>query len=76
MSAKVEIKDYDYRRGAIEVTDSRSGMMRCSHCGNTWMSNLRSRPGKYPVYYRGCWTCSNCGANTKSKWLAPDDDPA
>jgi hypothetical protein len=67
-------KDYDYRRGAIEVTNSSTGMMRCSHCGSTWMSNLRSRPGKGPIYYRGCWTCHVCGANTKSQWQPPDAD--
>ena len=55
------LKNYEYRRGSIEVLDSSSGAMRCRECGATWLANLRGG-GKY---YRGSWTCFNCGASSK-----------
>jgi hypothetical protein len=57
-------KSYDYRRGAIGVLDGARGLMRCSHCGAEWLSNLKHGGG----YHRGSWTCYHCGANTKSRW--------
>lgn len=59
----VNEREYEYRRGAIEVLDSRTGHMRCSVCGADWWSSLK-HGGRY---YRGSWTCYSCGANTKSK---------
>lgn len=56
------VRDYEYRRGHIEVTNA-SGGMRCRECGAVWMSNLRQ--GGF--YCRGAWTCHNCGANSKGK---------
>lgn len=56
-------KNYDYRRGAIEVVDSGSGAFRCAACGAVWGAMLKGG-GKY---HRGCWTCHNCGANSKTK---------
>ncbi len=54
-------KDYEYRRGSIEVVDSRTGGMRCRECGSVWWSSLRHGGG----YHRGSWTCHDCGANSK-----------
>ena len=57
-------KPYDYRRGAIEMVDASTGLMRCSHCGASWMANTKPGGGTY----RGTWTCRDCGANTKSRY--------
>jgi hypothetical protein len=54
-------KDYDYRRGHIEVTNNSTGGMRCRNCGIEWVSSLRG--GGH--YYRGSWTCHHCGANSR-----------
>jgi hypothetical protein len=62
MNATTE-KDYEYRRGSIEVVSRNSGHMRCRTCGAEWVSNIR--PHSNGQYYRGSWTCSNCGANGK-----------
>jgi hypothetical protein len=58
-----DVRDYEYRRGHIEVITSSTGEMRCRECGAVWWSNLR-RGG---LYCRGSWTCHNCGANSKGK---------
>ena len=61
MKTQTTEKDYEYRRGHIEVLDSSTGSMRCRECLAVWMSNLRG--GGH--YHRGSWTCHNCGANSK-----------
>ncbi len=61
-------RDYEYRRGHIEVLDSRSGLMQCRMCGTRWMANIR--PMSNGRYYRGNWTCYNCGANSKGGFKA------
>jgi hypothetical protein len=65
-------KWWSRKRGAIAVIDSSTGQMECLACGAVWISNLRSRPGRFPVYCRGCQTCHACGANTKTKLPVAD----
>jgi hypothetical protein len=55
--------DYEYRRSSIEVLSSTTGAMRCRECGARWVANIR--PDSNGHYYRGSWTCQNCGANSK-----------
>ena len=61
-----ETRDYDYRRGHIELVNASTGDMRCRKCGAQWRSNLRGGG----LYYRGSWTCSFCGANSKGGFSA------
>ena len=56
-------KDYEYRRRDIEVICSHTGQMRCRQWGTEWQAQFREG-GRY---YRGSWTCYNCGANSKGK---------
>jgi ribosomal protein L37AE/L43A len=57
-------KHYEYRRGQIAVLDSYSSRMQCQECGTEWIATLKSGGG----FHRGCWTCFNCGANSKGKY--------
>ena len=63
---KKKSKDYSYRRGPIAVVNSLTGAMRCLKCGQEWVSNIKPRSGGQ--YYRGSWTCSSCGTNSKDKF--------
>jgi hypothetical protein len=51
-------KDYEYRRGHIEVVNGTTGELRCRECGAVWREPLQA--GRL----RGVWGCDNCGANS------------
>jgi hypothetical protein len=59
------MKYYEKRRGSVAVLDSSANILECLICGNRWGANIRPQSGG--KYYRGAWTCSDCGANTKTK---------
>jgi transcriptional regulator with XRE-family HTH domain len=57
------VKEYDLRRGHIELVDRGTGDMRCRECGGVWRANIK--PNSRGRYYRGAWTCPHCGANSR-----------
>ena len=64
--AKKKSKDYAYRRGPIAVVNCLTGAMRCMKCGQEWVSKIK--PRSQGRYYRGSWTCSSCGTNSKDQF--------
>jgi hypothetical protein len=60
-------KTWEYRRGPIAIMDRSTSSMECLQCGAVWHAQIR--PGGQ--FYRGAWTCHNCGANSKDKFT-PD----
>ncbi len=57
-------KHYEYRRGQIAVLDVSMSLLQCQECGTEWIARLKPGGG----FYRGAWTCHQCGANSKGKY--------